>query len=110
MDVKEADKVYHVLFFGSTTVLDGVSLVNNKSYPNIADDYIGTYQKLKTLPCDVFLAPHAGFFGLAEKAEKLERGEKPNPFIDPTAYRNFISHAESDFRERLRREQKQFGE
>jgi|ERR1051325_340144 metallo-beta-lactamase class B len=109
MDAKEAGKVYHVLFFGSTTVLDGVSLVNNKSYPKIAEDYLNTYQKLKRLPCDVFLAPHAGFFGLAEKAGRLERGEKPNPFVDPSEFRKYISGAEKDFRERLQREQKQFG-
>jgi metallo-beta-lactamase class B len=109
MEAKEGERIYHVLFFGSTTVLDGVSLVNNKEYPNIADDYLSTYKKLKSLPCDVFLAPHAGFFGLAEKAERLERGEKPNPFIAPSAYRNFISRAESEFREKLQREQKQFG-
>jgi metallo-beta-lactamase class B len=109
MDVTQENKVYHVLFFGSTTVLDGVSLVNNAKYPNIVEDYLSTYQKLKNLPCDVFLAPHAGFFGLANKAARLEKGEKPNPFIDPSAYRNFIGHAESDFRERLQREQKQPG-
>src|ERR1043165_3263479 len=109
MDAKEGDKVCHVLFFGSTTVLDGVSLVNNNAYPNIADDYRSTYRKLKTLPCDVFLAPHAGFFGLAEKAERLERGEQPNPFIDSSAFRNFINRAENDFREKMQREQKQLG-
>jgi metallo-beta-lactamase class B len=109
MDVTEDSKFYHVLFFGSTSVLDGVSLVNNPKYPRISEDYLSTYQKLKSLPCDVFLAPHAGFFGLAEKAAKIEHGEKPNPFIDPSAFRNFIGRAESDFRERLQREQKQLG-
>ena len=109
MDVTESNKVYHVLFFGSTTVLDGVALVNNPKYSNIAEDFLGTYQKLKTLPCDVFLAPHAGFFGLAEKAARLERDGKPNPFVDSAAYSNFISHAEREFRERLQREQEQFG-
>ena len=109
MDVTEQGKVYHVLFFGSTTVLDGVSLVNNAKYATIAQDYLKTYQKLKSLPCDVFLAPHAGFFGLADKAAKLEQGETPNPFIDPSAFLNFISRAESDFREKLQREQKQLG-
>jgi metallo-beta-lactamase class B len=109
MDVTEKDKVYHVLFFGSTTVLDGVALVNNPKYPNIAEDYLSTYQKLKALPCDVFLAPHAGFFGLKEKAERLERGEQPNPFVDSSAYHNFITDAEKDFREKLQREQKQLG-
>lgn len=109
MDVKEADKVYHVLFFGSTSVLDGVPLVNNRDYPKIAEDYLQTYEKLKTLPCDVFLAPHAGFFELAEKAERLERGEKANPFVDPSEFRKFIGHAEIDFREKFQRERKQLG-
>ncbi len=109
MDVSENNKIYHVVFFCSTTVLDGVSLTHNKKYPNIAEDYFRTYQKLKDLPCDVFLAPHAGFFGLADKAARLEKGEKPNPFIDSSAYRHFIDGAEKDFRERLQRDQKQLG-
>jgi metallo-beta-lactamase class B len=102
MDVKEDGHTYHVLFFGSTSVLEGVPLVNNPRYPNIAEDLKTTYRKLKALPCDVFLAPHAGFFGLAEKYERLEKGEKPNPFVDSTAFQKFIEKAERDFLEKLK--------
>src|SRR5438094_266734 len=35
MDVTEEGKVYHVLFFGSTSVLSDVKLVDNPKYPNI---------------------------------------------------------------------------
>jgi metallo-beta-lactamase class B len=91
MDLSEDSRVLHVLFFGSTSILPGVRLVNNPQYPGIVEDYAGTYRKLKALPCDVFLAPHAGFFSLSEKAGRLERGEKPNPFIDPQGYRDTIS-------------------
>jgi metallo-beta-lactamase class B len=105
MDVTEEGKVYHVLFFGSTSLLLGVNLVNNPKYPNIVEDYTATYQKLKSLPCDVFLAPHAGFFGLADKAARLERGEKPNPFIDPPAFRGCIDQAERTFLDQLKKEQ-----
>ncbi|MDB6111540.1 MAG: Metallo-beta-lactamase precursor [Pedosphaera sp.] len=104
MDVAEAGEVHHVLFFGSTSLLPGIPLLNNPRYPGIADDFRHTYSKLKALPCDVFLAPHAGFFGLAEKARRLEAGEKPNPFIDPNDYRKFISNAERVFLEQLERE------
>ncbi|HVY71220.1 MAG TPA: subclass B3 metallo-beta-lactamase [Verrucomicrobiae bacterium] len=100
MEVVENGKTCHVVFFGSTTILD--SLVNNPAYLNIAEDYAATYRKLKSLPCDVFLAPHGGFFSLAEKAERLERGEKPNPFIDPAGYKKYIGEAETAFRKRLR--------
>jgi len=104
MDVEEGGQVYHVLFFGSTTVLDGVRLQHNAKYPSIAEDYAASFKKLKSLPCDVFLAPHAGFFGLPGKASRLARGEKPNPFIDPKGYRNFIDESEQAFERCLRRE------
>jgi hypothetical protein len=49
----------------------------------------------------VFLAPHAGFFGLAEKARRLERGAQANPFVDAAAFRDFISKAEEKFLKQL---------
>jgi metallo-beta-lactamase class B len=104
MDVAEAGHKYHVLFYGSTTVLDGVRLMNNPKYPGIAEDYAASFKKLKALPCDVFLAPHAGFFNLAEKSRRLELGEKPNPFIDPDGYRKFIDESERTFKRRLAQE------
>src|SRR5688572_1142345 len=86
MDVVEDGKTQHVVFFGSTSILSGVPLVNNAQYPSIADDFTASYRKLKTLPCDVFLAPHGSFFSLHEKAAQFERGTTLNPFIDPTAF------------------------
>jgi metallo-beta-lactamase class B len=109
MDATEAGKVYHVLFFSSTSILPGVPLVNNPKYPNIAEDLTKTYRKLKALPCDVFLAPHASMFGLAEKATRLERGENPNPFIDPAGYRNFIKESEAKFLKQLAEERGKSG-
>jgi len=107
MDVKESGRTYHVLFFGSTTILDGVRLLNNPKYPGIVEDYAASFKKLKPLPCDVFLAPHAGFFNLTEKSARLARGEKPNPFIDPADYRRFIDESERAYQQRLDQEKKQ---
>src|SRR5215831_3728849 len=45
MDVQEEGRTYQVLFFGSTTVLDGVRLVNNPKYPGIAENYAATFKK-----------------------------------------------------------------
>jgi metallo-beta-lactamase class B len=102
--VSEKGKTYHVLFFGSTSVLTGVPLLNNEKYPNIAEDLAETYGKLKALPCDIFLAPHAGFFGLKEKAAKLEHGAKENPFVDAREFSNFITKAEEKFQTQLESE------
>jgi len=106
MDVTEDGKVQHVLFFGSTSVLPNVPLVNNLQYPGIADDLAASYKKLKSLPCDVFLAPHAGFFNLSEKAEQLQRGARPNPFIDTTAFKSFLEQAERKFLTQWERDRK----
>jgi metallo-beta-lactamase class B len=106
MDVTDDGKVYHVVFFGSTSILPRVPLVHNAQYPGIADDLAATYRKLKVLPCDVFLGPHAGFFGLQDKAERLRRGEKPNPFVDPAGYRHFLEDQEAKFQRQLEEEKK----
>jgi metallo-beta-lactamase class B len=98
VDLPSEGKSRHVLFYGSTTVPNGAPLVNNEKYPNIVDDYLSTFEKLKQLPCDIFLAPHASVFGMAEKAARLAKGEKNNPFINPAEYLEYVRKAESFFR------------
>jgi metallo-beta-lactamase class B len=104
MVVEEGGRKYDVVFVCSTSILPGVSLTNNPAYPRIADDFARTYRTLKSLPCDVPLAPHASFFGLQEKAARLAKGERPNPFIDPKGYRDYLTRGEKTFREQLERE------
>jgi metallo-beta-lactamase class B len=52
----------------------------------------------------VWLAPHGGFFSLERKAHRLERGEKPNPFIDPKGFRAFIDRTERGYLNQLKKE------
>ncbi|MGC3956902.1 MAG: subclass B3 metallo-beta-lactamase [Verrucomicrobiota bacterium] len=104
MDVVEDGETHHVVFFGSTSILSGVPLVNNAQYPGIADDLTASYKRLKSLPCDVFLTPHTGFFNLPEKAGRLARGEKPNPFVDANAFKKFLEPAEQKFLRQLKQE------
>jgi metallo-beta-lactamase class B len=104
METTEDGKTYRVVFYGSTTVLPGVRLVGNPTYPTIADDFAASFRTLKTLPCDVFLAPHGAMFGLEDKARRLKAGERPNPFIDPGGYRAFVERSEQTFLDALRRQ------
>jgi len=106
IDVVEDGKLQHVLFFSSTSILPDVPLVNNAQYPGIAEDLAASYKKFRTLPCDVFLAPHPGFFGLAEKAEKVQVNAKVNPFVDSAAFKNYIEQAERKFLAQLEIERK----
>jgi metallo-beta-lactamase class B len=86
-----------VVFPGSTTVNPGTRLVHDESYSGIKADYEKTFATLASLKADVFLGAHAGFFDLAGKRERLERGEKPNPFIDPGGYQTWLSTTKANF-------------
>jgi len=101
MVAEDGGQRHNVVFFGSTSVL--TKLVNNVKYPGIARDYAATFRKLKTLPCDVFLAPHASFFGLEEKAREVGAGK--NPFVDAKAFQKYVATAEQGFLKQLEREQ-----
>lgn len=106
MKAKENGKEYDVVFAGSMTA-PGYKLVGNPDYPNINDDYAYSFRLLKTLPCDVWLSAHGPFFSLKEKAARLERGEKPTPFIDPKGYRAFIDRSERAYINQFKKEQSQ---
>src|SRR5580700_2257485 len=80
LKVQDSGKTYDVVIIGSMGVNPGVQLVNNKDYPQIADDYARTFKVMRGLACDVPLGSHPGMFGMKEKYAKLGKG--PNPYID----------------------------
>jgi metallo-beta-lactamase class B len=100
--VADGDKTYNVVVIGSPNVNPGYRLVDNKSYPEIADDFGRTFKILKELPCDVFLGAHGGYYGMIEKYEKAKSGSSKNPFIDPAGYRAYVELKEKAFRDTLK--------
>jgi metallo-beta-lactamase class B len=67
-------------------------LVNNKNYPEIAEDFARAIAVYKKLPVDVFLASHAWFFDPAGKYARL--GGATNPYIDPAGYKAWVADME----------------
>ena len=65
---------YDVAIVGSIGVNPGYVLVNNKDYPQIADDYVRSFKTLRSLPVDVFLGAHGSFYDLTTKYAQLEKG------------------------------------
>ena len=96
-EVEDGGESYSVIFVCGVRISGGMVLVNNPRYPGIADDFQATFAKLRALQPDVFLASHGFFFGMAEKAKKLEEGVTPNPFIDPEGYTAFLDEGEGAF-------------
>jgi metallo-beta-lactamase class B len=100
MKVKEGGQSYHVVIVGSPNVNPGYKLVDNTVYPEIVEDYERTWRVLKSLPCDIFLGAHGGYFGLEAKYSLRTPGGA-NPFIDPEGYKNFLAQKEQEFRTEL---------
>ncbi len=101
----EAGKTYDVIILGSIGVNPGYILVNNKDYPQIADDYIRSFKTLRAMHVDVFLASHGGFYNLDEKYAKLGK-QKENPFIDPAGFQAHIDLKEKEFYTELEKQKK----
>src|SRR5262249_41363389 len=75
MQVQEGGRTLNAVIIGSPNVNPGYILVGNTKYPEIAQDYVKTFALLKSLPCDLFLGAHGGYFGLQDKYGK-EKGAR----------------------------------
>ena len=94
MTTTESDRPYTVLFYCSTSVVD--RLVGNTEYPDIAEDYKRTFERLRGLKADVFLANHAVFFEMHDK-RKRAGSSNVNPFVDPGELQRFVRSSEREF-------------
>lgn len=97
---------HEAVLYCSTSVAANrlVSKTKGPQYPGIVADYEKTFATLRTLKADVFLAPHAEQFGLAEKRAKLAAGG-PNTFIDPGMLQKTVAASEAAFRQDLAKQQ-----
>ena len=103
MDERESGRLLHVVIVGSPNVNPGYKLVGNKTYPRIAEDYKREFAVLQSLPCDVFLGAHGGYFDLQSKYAQFKGGDR-NAFVDPGGYKAYIADRQQAFEEELRRQ------
>lgn len=105
MEVTDGGKVLNAVIVGSTSVNPGFQLVNNKEYPEMAADYARTFRVLKALQGDIFLGAHGQYYDMPAKYKKMTPGG-PNPFVDPTGYREFVKEREEYYLYTLEKQQK----
>ncbi|MGZ7032440.1 MAG: subclass B3 metallo-beta-lactamase [Thermoanaerobaculia bacterium] len=98
--VPEGGRVWNVVIVGSASVPAGYRIAGNPKYPDAVADYEKTFRTLRSLPCDVFLGSHGGFFDLQGKIARM--GGAASPFIDPDGYRKYVDDSEKRFREIVR--------
>jgi metallo-beta-lactamase class B len=99
----EGGRTLHVVIVGSPNVNPGYKLVKNTVYQQIAADYKHGFAVLNSLPCDIFLGAHGGYFDLKEKYAKFKNGDR-NAFIDPSGYKAYIADRQQAFEAELARQ------
>jgi metallo-beta-lactamase class B len=108
LQVKDGGKIFNVVIVGSWNVNPGYRLVDRPgqpaSYPGIAADYQRTFALLKSLPCDVFLGAHGGYFGMLEKLDRVRGGASQNVWVDPAGYQAAVAERGQAFEDELMRQ------
>jgi metallo-beta-lactamase class B len=93
MKVADGGRMYD-LAIACGGLQEDARLVNNKNYPEIADDFAKSIKVYKALPVDIFLASHSWFFDPAGKYARL--GGATNPYIDPQGYKAWVANMEKN--------------
>ena len=99
----DAGKTYDVLI-ACAGLQENAQLVNNKNYPEIAEDFARSIKTYKTLPADVFLGAHSWFFDLGGKYKRL--GGATNPYVDPAGYKTWVANMEKNYNTSLEQQKK----
>jgi len=78
------------------------SLFGEKYDGRLRSEFLQSFEKLRKIPADLFLAPHASFFKMADKLKLRKFTKDPaSPFIDRKGYIQYIDKAEKKFRKQI---------
>jgi metallo-beta-lactamase class B len=84
-DVRDDSGTYKVLVANMPTILDDTRLSGMPTYPDVAKQYAYTFDLMKNLQFDLFLASHAAQFKMHSK-RKPGDAYNPKVFIDRKGY------------------------
>ena len=85
MTVTENGRDYSVVIANMGTMNPGTKLLDDPTYPGIADDLARTYASQKKLQVDVWVAAHGFQYGQHEKY-KPGQAYSPDTFVDPAGF------------------------
>jgi len=104
LDVKDEKRSWKVLIVNMPSILTETKLTGMPAYPNVGKDYQYTFESLKKLQFDLWVASHAGQFKMHDKRKP---GDPYNPevFVDRKGYDDLVNSLESTYNRRLKSEQ-----
>jgi metallo-beta-lactamase class B len=104
MRVQDNGKPRDVVIVGSWNVLSEYRLVATAtrpaSYPGIAQDFAHGFEVLHSLPCDIFLGAHGGYFEMKEKLARMAT-EGSAVWLDPDGYKRAVVEHQKEFEDKL---------
>jgi metallo-beta-lactamase class B len=96
MAIEEAGRKYNVVFLDGTGINPGTRFKRASSYPGIESDYRRTFETLKSLHPDVFLAYHVEAFNFDTKRYRAEK-EGVEAWVDPAGYESWVTQSKQRF-------------
>lgn len=101
IDVKDEKRSWRVLIVNMPSILSETKLSGMPAYPNVGKDYQYTFESLKKLQFDLWVASHAGQFRMHDKRKP---GDPYNPevFADRKGYDDLVNRLEQDYTKRLK--------
>lgn len=99
MVIHDAGRPLSVIFPCSLTVA-GAKLKDNKSYPEIVDDFRRSFARLRRIKADVVLPAHPEVAAVRERAARRDAGEQ-GAFIDPALFPRMVAEARRAFEREL---------
>ena len=105
LDTSDEKKTYRVLIANLPSIVTDEKFSAISAYPEIEGDYRYTFNAMKQLSFDIWLASHASQFGLHRKHQP---GDPYNPkvFVDRKGYDQAIADLEDQFLKKIKTENK----
>ena len=104
--VKDDQRSYKVLIANMPTIVTDKKFTEITAYPEIASDYTYTFNAMKNIKFDLWLASHASQFKLHDK-HKPGDAYNPAAFIDQPGYDSALSDLQKKYDEKVKKDAQQ---
>lgn len=101
LETKDGNKIYKVLIANLPSIIIDHKFSDVKNYPTIQKDYAQTFEDMKKIDFDLWVASHASQFDLHKKRKE---GDLYNPklFMDKQNYFKRLKNLEDDYLEKVK--------
>ena len=105
MTVTENGRDYRVAIANMGSMNPGLRLLEDPTYPGIAEDFAETFRRQKAMDVDVWVAAHASQYGLHDKYRPGDP-YSPDTFVDPEGFLELVAHYEELYEKQLAAERR----